>query len=117
LNRSERVLAEGKDTVSPPERQRSSTASHMPALSKPPTGRSRREDIPIAQPLPSTVEEDGSDSEIEVVLKSAKAIVSEENEDITPLLEKSDDPAFSDESITPPPAMYDPALVDDQGIF
>ena len=96
----------------------------MPVLSKPPTGRARREDaalVPsITIPLSPTVEEE-SESDIEVVHSPTKVAVHEEDKAITPPLENNDpaivDAFVDDEEITPPPEHYDPALVNDQGIF
>jgi len=110
LNRSERVLAEGKDSVSAPERQRSITISHMPVLSKPPTTRTRREDSTPAPSTtvsrlstpPSTIVEDESESEIEVEKVASRAK--------SPVIE-------DDEPITPPPENYDSALVIEQGML
>ena len=96
----------------------------MPVLSKPSTGRACREDtalVPsITVPLSPTVEEE-DESDIEVVHSPAKVAVHEEDKAITLLLENNDsaivDAFINDEEITPPPDHYDPALVDDQGIF
>jgi len=115
-------LAEGKDSVPPPEHQRSINASHMSALIKPPTGHTRRVDLaPITSvsSLPEAIEKSESESDIEVVPNSPASMVAviEKDRAITSPLEGLQEDLDNKEVITPPSENYDSALVTDQGIF
>ena len=115
-------MAEGKDLVPPPERQRSSNALHMPALTKPPTGRTRRVDLaPVTSvpSLPEAIEKSESESDIEVVPNSPTSMVAviEKDRAIASPLEDLQEDLDNKEVITPPSESYDSALVTDQGIF